>query len=76
MVALGRVARRDNLRSICATHGISSSILPSRHGSACSIAWRRWRRRPVDRAIREEGERLRRAFPFLDERKPRRASQR
>jgi hypothetical protein len=23
---------------------------------------------PVDRAIREEGERLRRAFPFLDER--------
>ena len=28
---------------------------------------------PVDRAIREEGERLRKAFPWLDERRPRRA---
>jgi len=28
---------------------------------------------PIDRAIREEGERLRRAFPWLDERRPRRA---
>jgi hypothetical protein len=27
---------------------------------------------PVDRAISEEGERLRRAFPFLDERLPKR----
>jgi hypothetical protein len=25
---------------------------------------------PTDRAIREEGERLRRAFPWLDERRP------
>jgi hypothetical protein len=25
---------------------------------------------PTDRAIREEGERLRKAFPFLDERRP------
>ena len=28
---------------------------------------------PTDRAIREEGERLREAFPWLDERRPRRA---
>jgi hypothetical protein len=27
---------------------------------------------PVDRAIRDEGERLRRAFPWLDERRRRR----
>jgi hypothetical protein len=31
---------------------------------------------PVDRAIREEGERLRKAFPWLDERLPRRARRR
>jgi hypothetical protein len=31
----------------------------------------RERETPVDRAIREEGERLRRAFPWLDERRRR-----
>jgi len=34
------------------------------------------RETPVHRAIREEGERLRRAFPWLDERRRRRVGRR
>ena len=46
------------------------SISLSRRGSGCLIDWT-LPETDVDRAIREEGERLRQAFPWLDERRSR-----